>query len=280
MENEKSEQKENPSCNIQIEEGFTEDDTGYQAVKWFFTYHIKKDNEQFEQAFNRLESLKDECKKYIWSEEYGKSGETPHIQGAFILHKKQRSTALAKFFKNGCTLRKLRSWDKAFEYCQKEQNRIFSNQKIQKPTEIISEEIFYKWQKKIIKIISEEPHKRNIYWFWGDQGVGKTQFQKYLVVKHEALILNGKPSDMKNGIIEYKKTNKILPELIVSNIGYDKNLSMVHYSGYEDIKDMCFYSGKYEGGMVCGNNPHLLIFANGPPETQNKKFVVERLTVG
>ena len=30
---------------------------------------------------------------------------------------------------------------------------------------------------------------------------------------------------------------------------------------------MFFFSGKYEGGMVCGPNPHVLIFANDEPDT-------------
>lgn len=29
---------------------------------------------------------------------------------------------------------------------------------------------------------------------------------------------------------------------------------------------MLFYSGKYEGGMVCGPSPHLCIFANERPD--------------
>jgi len=38
------------------------------------------------------------------------------------------------------------------------------------------------------------------------------------------------------------------------------------YTGMEEIKDMFFYSGKYEGGMVCGRNPHVMVFANEPPD--------------
>ena len=37
------------------------------------------------------------------------------------------------------------------------------------------------------------------------------------------------------------------------------------WCGIEEIKDMFFYSGKYEGGMVCGENPHVIIFANEEP---------------
>jgi len=52
----KSEQNEKISGNIDTEI-FTEVDKGYQASKWFFTYHILND-EQFEDAFKRLEPLK------------------------------------------------------------------------------------------------------------------------------------------------------------------------------------------------------------------------------
>ena len=34
----------------------------------------------------------------------------------------------------------------------------------------------------------------------------------------------------------------------------------------EAIKNGCFFSGKYESGMVRFNSPHILVFANEPPE--------------
>lgn len=268
-----SEQNEKISGNIQTEI-FTQEDTGFQATKWFITYHIK-DNETFEQAFSRLEPLEEVCDKYIFGEEYGKKGKTPHIQGAFIMNHKVRATTLQKhYFKNGVTLRKLKNWSAAFNYCKKEGNNIVTNQKIPKIVKTIKEEDLYSWQEDIIQIIKKEPDDRDIYWINGAQGTGKTQFIKYLVKNFGAIILNGKPSDMKNGIVEYMKKEGDTPTIIVSNIGFDKDLSRIHYSGYEDIKDMCFYSGKYEGGMVCGNNPHLLIFSNGAPVTDNVKFKV------
>lgn len=267
-----SEQHEKISGNIQTEI-FTQKDTGYQAVKWFCTYHIQS-NETFEQAFSRLEPLGKVCEKFIWGEEYGKEGNTPHIQGAWIMSYKVRATTIQKnYFKNGVTLRKLKNWGAAFNYCKKEGNNIVTNQKIPKPVKTLGKEQLYSWQKDIIKIIEGETNDRDIYWIKGEQGAGKTQFIKYLVIHYGAIILNGKPSDMKNGIIEYEKKNGDYPNIIVSNIGFDKDLSRIHYVGYEDIKDMCFYSGKYEGGMVVGNNPHLLIFSNGAPVTTNEKFI-------
>lgn len=275
-----NEQNEKISSNNQQVEIFTAEDTGYQAIKWFFTYHIKNDDEQFEQAFKRLEPLKELCDKYVWGEEYGKEGKTPHIQGAFILKAKMRATTIQKnFFKNGVWTKKLKNWQAALNYCIKECNQIHCSEKFPKPVKTIQPVQMFPWQLEILDMINKEPEDRKIYWYWGKQGIGKSAFQKYLVVHHGAQILSGKPSDMKHAIVEYKKNNNgCTPELIISNIGYDKDLSRIHYHGYEDIKDMCFHSGKYEGGMVTGNEPHLLIFANGPPETENVKFIVKELT--
>jgi len=272
MKKDDCEQSEQIVGNIQTTIFTEEDKGGYQAKKFFITYHIK-DDEQFEQAFKRLEPLKELCDKFIWAEEYGKTGKTPHIQGGFILKAKMRaSTIQANFFKNGATLRKLKNWNACFNYCIKEGNKIHTNQKIREKVKIIETTQLYSWQKDLIEIIESEPNDRTIYWMEGKQGQGKTQFIKYLVITYGAIVLNGKPSDMKNGIIEYEKKNNDTPKIILSNIGFDKDLSKIHYSGYEDIKDMCFYSGKYEGGMICGNNPHLIIFSNGAPETINEKF--------
>lgn len=89
---------------------------------------------------------------------------------------------------------------------------------------------------------------------------------KYLAVKHGALILGGKAADIRNAILTYFKDNEYTPELVVVNIPRSFDQSYLNYEGLENIKDMCFYSGKYEGGMVVGNPPHLFIFANNGPD--------------
>ncbi|WP_445779375.1 hypothetical protein, partial [Shewanella sp.] len=96
---------------------------------------------------------------------------------------------------------------------------------------------------------------------------GKTSFCKYLTVKHGAIALSGKAADMRNGVIDYQKTNGFLPELVLIPIPKSFNTDYLNYEGIENIKDMYFYSGKYEGGQVCGNPPHLFVFANEPPDT-------------
>lgn len=77
--------------------------------------------------------------------------------------------------------------------------------------------------------------------------------------------LSGKGTDMKNGIVQYKANTHVLPSVVLINIPRSKS-GFLSYTGMEEIKDMYFYSGKYEGGMVCGPNPHVFVFANCEPD--------------
>jgi len=84
---------------------------------------------------------------------------------------------------------------------------------------------------------------------------------------------------MKNGIVTYNDTNKCLPKIVLINVPRS-SLDFVSYTGLEEIKDMFFYSGKYEGGMVCGASPHVIIFANEEPDynkMSSDRFKVRRI---
>jgi len=263
-----SEQDEQIVGNIQTTI-FTEEDNGFQAKKFFLTYHIKK-GESFEQAFSRLDGLTQLCDRYIFGEEYGKTGKTPHIQGAFILKNKMRATTLQRhFFLNGATLRKLKNWGCAFEYCQKEGHNILTNCRLNKLKKLPCEDPdkMYGWQVDLENLVSREPCDRSIYWFYSEKGnTGKTTFARHLHRKYGFIALSGKATDMKHSICEYCKTNMTTPHGIVINIPRSVDSGFISYTGFEEIKDMFFFSGKYEGGMVDGNPPHLIVFANEMPD--------------
>ena len=88
----------------------------------------------------------------------------------------------------------------------------------------------------------------------------------------------GKAADCRNCIVEYvKKHDGVTPEIVLVNIPKSFCRDFVSYEGFENIKDMCFYSGKYEGGMVVGNSPHLFVFANFPPD--EKKMSLDRWNI-
>lgn len=259
---------EQTSGNIQTEV-FTSKDNGYQSKKFFFTYHLEQ-SEQFEQVFERLEPLKNICEKFIWGEEYGKSGNTRHIQGAIILKTKMRwKTIESNFFGKATYGTKLKNWSASLIYCSKECNTIHSNCNVPKPLKTLAcDSKMYHYQESICKKLKKDPDDRTIYWYYGKNGKeGKTTFCKWINRNFKGVIcLGGKSADMKNGIIEYQKCNGSLPEIILINLPRSFNNDYLSYTGIEEVKDMFFYSGKYEGGMIDGNSPHVIIFSNEKPD--------------
>jgi len=150
-------------------------------------------------------------------------------------------------------------------YCMKG-NDYVANFKCKKPIKLIDPT--YVWEQKILELIKEEPNDRNIYWYWEPVGCsGKTSFCKYLVVKHEATLLQGKGNDVRNAVLTYcNNNNGAWPELCIFPIPMSYNSNYLNYEALENVKDMMFYSGKYEGGTVVGNGCHLLVFSNHPPD--------------
>lgn len=176
------------------------------------------------------------------------------------------------FFKLKCPYgKKLKNWDAAKNYCVKECNKIhyggFEYAKPLKP--LACENNLYGWQLKICRNLLKDPDDRTINWVYGCKGNdGKTTFCKYIHREFKNVImLSGKSADMKNGVIEFEKSTGCLPEIVLINLPRSFNRDYLSYTGIEEIKDMFFYSGKYEGGMVNGNCPHLFIFSNELPDT-------------
>ena len=99
-------------------------------------------------------------------------------------------------------------------------------------------------------------------------GLGKTEFARWACLNMEGCIVSGgKSADMKNQIVEYKKVNGRTPKFIILDIPR-QNLDYISYQGIEDVKNMLFYSGKYEGGMVVGNKPFVLMLMNECPQLE------------
>jgi hypothetical protein len=242
------------------------------AKKWCFTL-----NNWHKDEFDNISSIVPEfCDFAIIGSEVGESG-TPHLQGFIEFKVKKRPKSV---FDNNRI-----HWEKAkgnraqnIEYCSKESDVLLHWPK-PKVVKCLSEEIFYQWEKDIVELLNEEPDDRTIHWYFSEDGnVGKTSFCKYLCLKQNFIMLGGKAADCRNGVIEYTKANHgETPERICINIPRSFKEEYVSYEGFENLKDMLFYSGKYEGGMVCGNCPHLFIFANFHPDCD--KMSVDRWNI-
>lgn len=199
---------------------------------------------------------------FVFGEEIGESG-TPHIQGYIRFHKKVRPKNM---FPTQIYWKKTNNINASIEYCRKDGKYIEKG--VPPRIKILNEDDFYEWQNELHKVFLEEADDRTIHWVFEDSGnVGKSAFCKYLCYKHKALICSGKASDMKYLIIKYKEKHGLYPNLILFDIPRTYN-KYLNYTGVEEIKNGCFASTKYECDTVIMNSPHIVIFANSPPDRE------------
>ncbi|GAC77792.1 replication protein, partial [uncultured marine virus] len=235
------------------------------SKRWCFTKNnYEKDEVETLETLFKLHDI-----EYIFGEEIGDGTTdvplgTPHLQGYI-----ECPTKIRPIEKLGL---KTFHWEKTkgtrgsnLIYCSKDGKYVHSPLlKPRRPLVLIKPR---GWQLDVLKIIENDPDDRTLHWFYEHNGgVGKTAMCKYLIKKHNAIVLGGKAADIKNGIVTYYEKWGYTPELIVVN--YCRSMEeFVSYEGLESMKDMMFYSGKYEGGQVCDACPHVIVFANFEPQT-------------
>lgn len=228
------------------------------SIYWSFTMN-NFTNEEFEVLKNEIYI---HCLDYRVQEEIGESG-TPHLQG--YIQAKKRIRPMETFSCKRIHWEKARSPTHAREYCCKEEsatgNYILDTKE---PLDLIKPD--RPWQLDIINLISKKPDYRTIHWYWDYEGnTGKSAFTKYLCAKNDALCVSGKSNDCKYAIVRYKEEKKYFPKIIIFDIPRT-NIDYLNYEAIESIKNGCFFSGKYECTQIIMNCPHVIIFANSPPQ--------------
>lgn len=226
------------------------------SVKWCFTWNNYEESD----IVPLCQLFQDKCKKWVFSREIGESG-TPHLQGAVEFKKKLRPLSL--HLSRRIHWEKTKgTWDQNVAYCTKDGGESWHGgfRKKKPLKKLPCETQLYPWQQSIMNLMGDEPDDRTIFWVWEATGrTGKTTFLKWLMRFHEAIPLEGKKGDILHIAAEHES------ELYV----YDMERSLeqfVSYASIEKIKNGSYMSGKYEGKIVDRNPPHLLIFANFPPE--------------
>lgn len=191
---------------------------------------------------------------------------TPHIQGYVHFEHKVRWSAF-KSLPKGIEWQAAKGTKHANEkYCSKEGNAIARGD-CNVYEKYTLDLYLRKWQEDIMtEIVDQAPDDRVIYNFWEPEGgTGKTTFQKWLFMhRNGVVVLSGKASDMKHGIVCYKEAQGCVPKIVVINIPRCQDIDHISWQGIEEIKDMFFFSPKYEGGMVCDRSPTMMIFSNEP----------------
>lgn len=249
-----------------------------QGKRWTFTLNNYKNEwlEQIEIEFKRLNL------RYVWGEEIAPDTLTPHLQGYIESVERMRPSGIKWSFGKW----NLAHWEKAkgtrienLNYCTKD-GKGLKTWRLNIPKNSWKKINPKKWQRELIDEMGKGQDDRTIRWIWEPEGAtGKTTFQKYVYsTMDDVVVLGGKASDMKNGIIEYmKKNGGITPNIVLINVPRVSQ-DYVSFQGIEEIKDMFFYSGKYEGGMVCGENPQIYVFSNAPPD--KSKMSKDRWKIG
>lgn len=247
----------------QSQEGGNNQTPSFECRKYVFTLnnYIDSDIDKVKKYLNKVAT------KWIFGKEVGEQG-TPHLQGFMEFKSMKKWTTIC----NGCDSFK-RAWsakakgtlEENYDYTSKDNDFEYGGFDIKKIKYKVNIEL-YDWQKKICAELADNADDRTINWIWEPKGcAGKTTFQKYVFMNYKnVVVLSGKSMDMKNGIVQFIDKNEETPDIVLINVPRCSQ-DYVSYEGIESIKDMFFYSGKYEGGMVCGANPHVFIFANEPP---------------
>ncbi|QGH72666.1 MAG: Rep protein [CRESS virus sp. ctwD22] len=229
-----------------------------QYTYWCFTFN-NYEEEQIEQI---EQILKHECKWYLFQKEIGTLNGTPHLQGTICLIKKQRLTELRRI-NPSIHWEPTKSVQASKIYCTKKEtgNGQIYSYGIDIPEELELDEP-YGWQLQILDIIKTKPDKRSIHWFWEPYGgKGKSSFCKYLVAKHNALMVTGKSNDMYHMISKFPNKRKIICVDIPRSVQ-----DYINYGAIEQIKNGLIFSGKYEGCQIVFNTPHIFVFANEEPD--------------
>lgn len=230
---------------------------------WFLTLHI--DETWNGSNGSKFESwIKDHCTEAVWQIERGEETHKLHIQCNLTLKVKQRLSWLKNHMSRTAKFSETRNLDKAFDYCKKSETRVEGpyfhpepvGEGVIDPLHNIN---YYKWQQEIIDIITKPVDPRKIYWYWEPEGnTGKSDFCLHLILKHNAVVYDG----CKKDILHAHKGQQI----VLFDFDRDKE-GMISYSSMESLKKGFCFSGKYESGMKVYNKPHIICFANWPPET-------------
>lgn len=211
---------------------------------------------------------------YIMGEEIAPGTGTPHLQGYVEF---ERAVCFAtikdwnvKIHWQSCNKKGTR--EKNVAYCSKEGTNILSTFPLPLKVRLLAvyDDVKWKrWQQSAIDIVESPRETRKLHWYWEDIGnVGKSFLVKYLYLKYDAIICEGKKGDVLQQLRLWMEEHpEESPKCVVCDIPRT-SLDYVSYQVLETLKNGLAYSGKYEGGVCAIEPPHIVCFANEAPKME------------
>jgi hypothetical protein len=124
------------------------------------------------------------------------------------------------------------------------------------------------WQRKIVDrlLVAEHPKfGRKVLWIWEPTGrVGKTVLASHLIDACGAVEVTGTSRDALYTIAEYVQSRGEGPPIVIFDV--PRSNDGINYETVEKAKDGKFYSSKYQGVCIRYARPHVVCFANEPPQ--------------
>jgi hypothetical protein len=246
------------------------------AKRWCFTLNNYDDTD-----ISAIDSIVSSmCSLGIVSREVGESG-TPHLQG--YVEFKTKCRPVSHGLNPGIHWEKCKGNRQSnIDYCSKDGDSCIRHG-LPNPLVKATRAMMRPEQLAIADKFTEREHPlfgRVIYWFWEEKGNwGKSMTSTYMIDQMDAFEVSGKGADVLCGISTMIEKSGECPPIIIYDIPRSCG-DYVSYQSIEKIKDGKFFSGKYESGMVRFNKPHIICFANQPPDMtklSTDRWVVENL---
>ena len=195
------------------------------AKKWCFTM-----NNYLDSSISSIFECLDIQDISIIGREVGENG-TPHLQGFIEFKNKTRPMTKVKI--QGIHWIKCKG-DKAsnIKYCSKDGDFECHNMKRPKcrSLNILKEEDLREFQKDIDYIFKNEPHERDLFWFYGNVNLGKTDIAKYVSHHYGVIPIGGESRHMLSQVFKAPVDCDFIIPLAYGD-------SMVSFSSIEKIKD-------------------------------------------
>lgn len=238
----------------------------WQLYCWCATIPFEKiELSQLSQLFGSI------AKKFSFQVEMGSTDtKYKHYQCVFSLIHKEYFITVKNLLPNSSHIEPCKDFFASWNYCRKADTRVEGpiDHTNWKQYTVLNQFLLCEpkqWQKDILSIIHTKPCNRTIYWFWESKGgVGKTTFTKHLCLRYNALYLGGCSNDIKFAITQFLEKNVL--EICVFDFARSLE-KYISYEALESVKNGIFFSGKYTSNMVIYNVPHVICFANFPPNT-------------
>lgn len=229
-----------------------------------------------------IKDIVDKCEKrgylYVIGEEVGEKG-TPHLQGYIEFpNPKVWSTVQNLFSKKAHVEKAKGTRAQNLIYCKKD-GKFISNFPVPLREQVLAEYEnieWYDWQKKIIALHDEPADNRKIIWITDYVGNrGKSFLTRYMVVKHNIVLADGKKADIFHQIAKRLEDvdNEVCFDMVILDIPRH-NQEFINYGLLEQLKNGLIMSGKFEGGTFVFKIPHVIVMSNELPDYT--KFSMDR----